>query len=130
MTHDISKYEERGNLNIQALDESGEMRSLESLEKILKVFGYVWDTDTLSAVRMQQPATADDLTTAIDGKSWKDTRIEYSSGNAEYVGKHETLNADTSDVEWWVRKFSYSGDDVVRIQGQITSWDDRTSGWS
>ena len=92
----------------------------------LRTSGWVYDSDLGQWVRLQQPAMADD----ISGIKYKTTRIEWVGENPLYIGKHETLNADVSDTNWWIRKYSYSSGKVSLILGQVTSWSDRASGWS
>lgn len=120
--------------------------------KGLLVSLHVWDTGTGAWVKMVQPTIeAGDLYVAVDGvesllgdidehvlnvrracreKFWRDERIEYSGGKLIYLGRNETMNEATSATTWFIRKYTYDGDDVVRIQAQVTSWDNRASGWS
>lgn len=92
----------------------------------LKVVLYVWDPDSLDYVRMRQPQIsplADDLPL--------DTRMEYSGENIIYKGIHATHDAVTSNTSWLVWKFTWSGGNLIRIEGPLEgSWDNRASlGW-
>lgn len=57
-----------------------------------------------------------------------DTRMEYSSGDLIYRGLHATHKAATSDTSWLIFKYTWSGEDLVRIEGPLSgSWDNRAS---
>lgn len=45
----------------------------------------------------------------------------------DYIGIHQTWNAATSDVDWIIYKFTYSGTAVTQIQKRKGVWDDRVS---
>jgi hypothetical protein len=59
-------------------------------------------------------------------------RMEYSGGNITYRGCHRVVNIATSDKEWLVWKYTWTGSDLTMIQGPLRgSWEDRASlGWS
>jgi hypothetical protein len=63
----------------------------------------------------------------ILGIWWKDQRFEYDGANLLiYKGSHPDHDADITDENWAVSKFTYDGDNVVRIEGPlIGSWDGR-----
>lgn len=92
----------------------------------LKVALYVWNPDELDWVRMRQPQMA-----PLADSLPLDTRFEWSSGNLIFKGIHATHKALTSDTHWLIWKYSYSGDDMVRIEGPLEgAWDNRASlGW-
>ena len=57
-----------------------------------------------------------------------DTRIEYTAGVETYLGAHLTQGAATTDSEWYITKFTYDGNDLVRIEGPLDgAWDDRAT---
>ena len=89
--------------------------------KSLKVALYVYNPDSLSWDRMRQPQIsplADELPL--------DTRFESSSGDLIYKGIHSTHKALTSDSNWMIWKYTWSGTDVTRIEGPLDgSWDGR-----
>lgn len=61
---------------------------------------------------------------------WRDVRIEYSSGDPIYIGRHFLNDADTSATNWAIWKYTYDGLDVTRIELLEGSWDNRASlGW-
>ena len=63
---------------------------------------------------------------------WKDKRLAFDgSNNLIYLGVTRTLNVGTSDLHWWIYKFTWSGSNLARIQGPIEgSWDNRADlGW-
>ena len=66
------------------------------------------------------------------GTYWRDVRMEYSDGNIAYKGTHRQNNAGTDETTWVITKYTWSGSDIVRIQGPLLgSWDNRASlGWS
>lgn len=89
----------------------------------------VWDVDLLQWVRMKQPATSEEIETST---RFRDVRYEYDSGgNLIYKGLNETMNAATSSTDWYVWKYEYDGNgNLVRKRLQVTSWDNRATGWS
>jgi hypothetical protein len=114
---------------IAVRDESDDTPTdLEMPEEIkgLKVALFCWSPDSLAWERMRQPQIAplaDDLPL--------DTRMEYSANDLIFKGIHATHKALTSDVNWLVWKYTWSGEDLVRIEGPLEgSWDNRGSlGW-
>jgi hypothetical protein len=91
--------------------------------KSLKVALYVYNPASLSWERMRQPQIAplaDDLP--------MDTRMEYSAGNIIYKGIHATHKALTSNASWLIWKYTWTGDDLTRIEGPLEgSWDNRAT---
>jgi len=137
MTQDKSKTDAHGTKTLIVIDTVDTVNFLELLGArdvgALHVSNYVWDTNTLSNVRMTQPLDAagiEDIDAASKGVFWEETRIEWSGENPIYIGYNDTLGAATSDTDWQVKKITYSGDNPTRIQIQITSWDLRAAGWS
>lgn len=63
---------------------------------------------------------------------YKRKLFEYSDGKLIYMGKNSNNNAPTAAIGWSIWKFSYSGDDIIGIEGPlIGAWDDRaTLDWS
>lgn len=101
---------------------------------------HVWDSDAGAWVKMVQPdiivnaddlhVTMGDLEKTTSDSYWRDVRMEYSGGEIQYRGRHTSMNAATSDSNWFIEKYTWSGGDCTRIQMQVTSWDNRASGWS
>ena len=62
---------------------------------------------------------------------YRDVRYAYTGSKIEYMGLHDTHDEDTSDTEWLVWKYTYSGNNVVRVEGPLEgAWDNRESlGW-
>lgn len=59
---------------------------------------------------------------------WNDRRFDYTSGDLDYIGKHKKHNALTSDTQWVIIKYTWSGSNCTRIEGPlIGAWDDRAS---
>jgi hypothetical protein len=107
--------------------------------KGLLVSNHVWDSDAGAWVKMTQPlislggdvhVTMSDVEKAASESYWRDIRMEYSASVIQYRGRHTSLNAATSDTNWFVEKYTWDGNDCTRIQTQVTSWDSRASGWS
>jgi len=110
----------------------------DSDKKTVRVGLYVWDSDGLTWVKMVQPSIsvdADDLTVTMGdvekllaNNYWKDARFDYTSGDLDYKGLNTTHKAATSATSWYVWKFTYSGGELVRMEGPLTgSWDNRAS---
>ncbi len=60
--------------------------------------------------------------------NFPDIRLEYTSNLIDYRGVHITHDAATDDEEWEVWKYTWSGNDCVRIEGPlIGAWDDRAT---
>lgn len=136
MNQDKSKYDVKGTKTLLTIDSTdSDVLNLLGEKDIqgLRVVPFVWDTSTLTNVRMTQPAGAGDLVDielATQGIYWAEERIEYnSSGDAEYVGGNPTLGASVSGTGWFVQKYTYTSGDVTRIQIQETPWSERTLGW-
>jgi len=63
---------------------------------------------------------------------YNNIKIEYdpTSGLVLYRGEHTSLNAATDDPNWVIKRFYYDASErLIEIKIQITSWDNRTSGW-
>lgn len=57
---------------------------------------------------------------------YSDIRFDPSDAAPVYIGLNVTNGADvTSDNEWKILKFSYSGSDVTRIQTAYGNWTGR-----
>jgi hypothetical protein len=104
--------------------------------KSLRVNLWVWDTNALGWVRMQEidPLLDDIITelqnivTELDGSKWKDQRYDYTSGNLDYKGVNETHKAATDSSTWEISKYTWTGSNITRIEGPLTgSWDGRAA---
>lgn len=98
----------------------------------------VWDTNTLTWVRMEQPTIlADNLTVSMGdvekllaSRYWLNVQYDYDgSGNCVYIGKNIDLSANDGDTDWYITQFSWSGGNCVQKRERITSWTNRASGW-
>lgn len=59
---------------------------------------------------------------------WRDQRLEYTSGLVDYIGRHHQHKAPTSNENWAIWKFTWTGSDCIRIEGPLTgAWDNRAS---
>ena len=105
-------------------------------EEVFKIAGYVWDTDLLEWVRMQQPTIhADDITVSMDDVEallakdyWHDQRLAYDvSENLEYFGRNITKGEAQTATTWYIFKYIYDvNDNMERIEGPlIGSWTGR-----
>ncbi len=54
------------------------------------------------------------------------TIIEYSGGKATYVGIN-SQSALLADSTWNIKKFFYSGDDLIDSQNLVGSWNNRVT---
>ena len=63
-------------------------------------------------------------------------RMEYSGDNLLYIGYNQTANASVDSASWYILKFSYSGDNVIRKELPAAgaafkyAWSNRTSYFS
>lgn len=121
-----TKYDKFGKHNILALDASTEQtQNILSESGGMRVVTLVWDTNTLSVVRMEQPATADDLGKLLESY-YKDTRYAYDDvGNVQYIGNNISVDASTSATDWVITKYSYASGSITRRQCTTGSWDNR-----
>lgn len=96
----------------------------------------VYNPSTLQYEWMKQPTvevgdltvSMSDVETLLADAYWKQKRYDYTSGNLDYAGHHTSVTAATSDAEWRVYKYTWSGTNITRIQGPITgAWDDRAT---
>lgn len=125
---------ERTNLGGGVDDADGETPvrvKMDATSQSLRVNLWVWDTGTLSWVKMQQPSLDTDLANIESleaGTYWKDQRYDYTSGNLDYKGQNTTHKEATNAETWYIQKYTWMGDNVVRIEGPLVgAWDDRAS---
>ena len=66
----------------------------------------------------------------VDLGFYCDVRFDASDAAPTYIGLHLTNGAATTDPNWKIIKFTYSGSDTTRIQTAYGAWDNRASlGW-
>ncbi len=75
---------------------------------------FVESTFTDTALRIQ------------DSDAAKDIRFDANDSAPNYVGLNKTNGAATTDTDWIIYKFTYSGSNVTRIQKALGAWDSRT----
>lgn len=114
--------------------------------KVWETGQYVWDTDTLSWVKMTQPmvevggdviANFDEVESLLtDVKSllaktyWLDVKYDQASATVLYVGRARTHKASSSTGNlWWIMKYTFNASGkVTRVEGPLNDdWDDRAS---
>jgi hypothetical protein len=70
--------------------------------------------------------TINSLKPQLGDLGWaSDIRFDASDLAPTYVGLHVTNGAATTDEDWKIYKFTYSGSDVTRIQLAYGTWDGR-----
>jgi hypothetical protein len=62
-----------------------------------------------------------------DSGFWADIRFDADDSQPTYIGLHVTKGAATSDLNWKLYKFFYSGTAITEIQLAYNSWDNRAS---
>ena len=62
-----------------------------------------------------------------EAKMAHDIRFDASDLKPDYIGLNRSTDAVDGATNWVLFKFSYSGDDVTRIQKSNGSWTDRAS---
>lgn len=62
-----------------------------------------------------------------DAAWWADIRFDASDNNPDFVGLNKLTSASTAIDDWKIYKFTYSGNDVTRIQLAYGSWDGRVA---
>jgi len=69
------------------------------------------------------------VTTNPAGIEWKDKRYDYTSGSLDYAGFSLVLGAATDAGDLWkVWKYTWSGENLTRVQGPVAcNWDDRAA---
>lgn len=133
VNYDTSRYDPKGNKNLMAIDSADEEIKnlyLEGAAHALRVAGFVWDSESLSWVRAQQPATATDLSLIEQATSdirWKDYRFSYNGNDIQYIGLNDVMNALDTDTNWWIMNLTFSNGNVTRIQIANGSWSTRES---
>ena len=70
-----------------------------------------------------------DLKAIINLKAyWRDKRLEYVTNNLIYMGVNYFHDADTSNTDWEIWKYTWDGTDLTRIEGPLPgAWDDRAT---
>lgn len=65
-------------------------------------------------------------------KHWLSMRVEYSSGDPIYVGKHPLINATQAETGWSIWKLTWTSGDMTYRQGPLHgSWTGRAAlGWT
>ena len=59
-----------------------------------------------------------------------DVRFDADDSQPTYIGLHLTNGAATTDSNWKIIKFTYSGSNTTRIQTAYGAWDSRAAlGW-
>lgn len=56
-----------------------------------------------------------------------DIRFDPDDSTPTYIGLHVTNGVATSDTNWKILKFTYSGSNVTRIQTAYGAWDNRAT---
>lgn len=57
----------------------------------------------------------------------RDVRFDPDDGTPTYIGMNKTHKALTSRADWVIRKFTYSGSNVTRIETLTGIWDNRAT---
>ena len=53
-----------------------------------------------------------------------------ASDNIEYIGYNTNLSASDGDMTWIVKRFYWTGSDLVRKKTRVNiTWTDRATGW-
>ena len=66
----------------------------------------------------------------VDSGFYADIRYDADDSAPTYIGLNPTNNAATTETDWKIFKFTYSGSNVTRIQVAYGSWDGRAGlGW-
>lgn len=61
----------------------------------------------------------------VDLSYWADIRYDPDDLQPTYLGLHLDTNASTTDLNWKIFKYSYTGTNVNRIQLAYGAWDNR-----
>jgi len=63
-----------------------------------------------------------------DSLKASDIRFDADDSAPNYIGLHQDTDANTStNKDWVIYKFTYSGSNVTRIQKTKGAWDDRAT---
>lgn len=71
--------------------------------------------------------STDQVGSLATGSMFNDIRFDASDAAPTFIGLHTTIDAETSDSNWLIYKFTYSGSDITHIRRQKGVWDDRAS---
>ena len=63
----------------------------------------------------------------VDLAWYADIRFDPSDDAPTYIGLHTENGVATSDTNWKIYKFTYSGSNITRIQFAYGAWDDRAT---
>lgn len=63
----------------------------------------------------------------VDLGFYSDIRFDVDDSAPTYIGLNVTNTAPTSNSDWKIYKFTYSGSNITRIQSQTGIWDNRAS---
>jgi len=82
---------------------------------------------TVQALERDETILLDDVPhKRVSIGAFKDVRFDPDDSSPNYIGLASKSLA-TSDTSWTVLKFTYSGDNVTRIQKATGAWDSRAS---
>ena len=63
----------------------------------------------------------------VDLGYWADIRYDPDDSQPTYIGLHTIKGAATSDINWKIYYFQYSGNNIIEIQLAYGSWDNRAT---
>lgn len=63
----------------------------------------------------------------VDSGFFSDIRFDTDDSAPIYIGLNVTNAAPTSNNDWKIYKFTYSGSNITRIQSQTGIWDNRVT---
>jgi len=99
------------------------------------VIPLMWNPTTLAFELPKQPAieftgdltvTMGDVERLLADNYWKDKRLDWTSGDLDYMGVNVTAGAATNAATWYVFKYTWASGNCTRIQGPVVgSWDGR-----
>ncbi len=109
--------------------------TMEGLNVLLHVWNSVtmdWEKFTgLSISGDDLTVTMGDVEKLLADTYWKETLYAFTGNNPIYVGKNTTHDAATSAIDWYIWKYTWSGNNPTRKEGPLVgSWDGRAAlGW-
>lgn len=127
---ELAKRDQNNVPSIMAQNDSlGTIENVKVEDGYLIILARVWDPNTSTWVRMQQPVTAagvEDVRDSVNSVYYAETRLAYDANNSvEYYGVNTTLDASTSGTNWMITKYTRTSGNVTRIQVSEGAWDNR-----
>lgn len=99
--------------------------NFDDVETLLTALGTKLDTIAGHVDEIEAKLTS--LETSVNGSKYGASINTYSTGKLIYSARNEDQAAATSDTDWLIKKFTWSGEDLIMIEELTGSVDNQAS---